>query len=51
MEADELASAQLLQYGSEPDLLDACNVYIVTVPTPIDAYEQPTWSRCVRPRA
>ncbi len=40
-EADELASAQLLQYGSEPDLLDACNVYIVTVPTPIDAYEQP----------
>ncbi|BCX43361.1 MULTISPECIES: nucleotide sugar dehydrogenase [Stenotrophomonas] len=41
MEADELASAQLLQYGSEPDLLDACNVYIVTVPTPIDAYEQP----------
>lgn len=41
MEADELASAQLLQYGSEPDLLDACDVYIVTVPTPIDAYEQP----------
>jgi len=41
MEADELASAQLLQYGSEPELLDACNVYIVTVPTPIDAYEQP----------
>ncbi|MBH1626715.1 nucleotide sugar dehydrogenase [Stenotrophomonas maltophilia] len=41
MEADELATAQLLQYGSEPDLLDACNVYIVTVPTPIDAYEQP----------
>jgi len=41
MEADELASAQLLEYGSDPDLLDACNVYIVTVPTPIDAYEQP----------
>lgn len=41
MEADELASAQLLQYGSDPALLDACNVYIVTVPTPIDAYEQP----------
>lgn len=41
MEADELATAQLLQYGSDPDLLDACNVYIVTVPTPIDAYEQP----------
>ncbi len=41
MEADELASAHLLQYGSDPALLDACNVYIVTVPTPIDAYEQP----------
>ncbi len=41
MEADELASAQLLQFGSDPALLDACNVYIVTVPTPIDAYEQP----------
>ena len=41
MEADELANAQLLQYGSDPALLDACNVYIVTVPTPIDAYEQP----------
>ena len=41
MESDELASAQLLQYGSDPALLDACNVYIVTVPTPIDAYEQP----------
>lgn len=50
MEADELASAQLLEYGSDPDLLDACNVYIVTVPTPIDAYSSPTWSRCARPR-
>ncbi|MDV9042978.1 nucleotide sugar dehydrogenase [Stenotrophomonas sp. RAC2] len=41
MEADELASAQQLQYGSDPALLDGCNVYIVTVPTPIDAYEKP----------
>ncbi|HIE1098218.1 MULTISPECIES: nucleotide sugar dehydrogenase [Stenotrophomonas] len=41
MEADELDGAQHLQYGSDPALLDACNVYIVTVPTPIDAYEQP----------
>jgi UDP-N-acetyl-D-galactosamine dehydrogenase len=41
VEADELASARQLQYGSDPALLDACNVYIVTVPTPIDAYEQP----------
>lgn len=41
MEADELAEARQLQYGSDPALLDGCNVYIVTVPTPIDAYEQP----------
>lgn len=41
MEADELAEGTHLQYGSDPSLLDACNVYIVTVPTPIDAYEQP----------
>jgi UDP-N-acetyl-D-galactosamine dehydrogenase len=41
MEPDELASASLLRYSSDPVQLDACNIYIVTVPTPIDAYEQP----------
>ncbi|MCF5091254.1 nucleotide sugar dehydrogenase [Stenotrophomonas sp. PA-6-5C] len=41
VEPDELASASLLRYSSDPTQLDACNVYIVTVPTPIDAYEQP----------
>ena len=41
MAADELAGASLLRYSSDPAQLDACNVYIVTVPTPIDAYEQP----------
>ncbi|XFC38539.1 nucleotide sugar dehydrogenase [Stenotrophomonas indicatrix] len=41
MEPDELASASLLRYSSDPAQLDACNIYIVTVPTPIDAYEQP----------
>ncbi|MEG0191837.1 MAG: nucleotide sugar dehydrogenase [Stenotrophomonas sp.] len=41
MEPDELARASLLHYSSDPAQLDACNVYIVTVPTPIDAYEQP----------
>ncbi|PTT36571.1 nucleotide sugar dehydrogenase, partial [Stenotrophomonas sp. HMWF022] len=41
MEPDELASATLLRYSSDPAQLDTCNVYIVTVPTPIDAYEQP----------
>ncbi|MEG0184847.1 MAG: nucleotide sugar dehydrogenase [Stenotrophomonas sp.] len=41
MEPDELASASLLHYSCDAARLDACNVYIVTVPTPIDAYEQP----------
>ena len=44
VEADELASARQLQYGSDPALLDACNVYIVTVPTPIDADRKPDLS-------
>lgn len=41
MEPEELSTATQLRYSSDPALLDACNVYIVTVPTPIDAYEQP----------
>ncbi len=41
MEPEELAEATQLRYSSAPAQLDACNVYIVTVPTPIDAYEQP----------
>ena len=41
MEPEELAEATQLRYSSDPAQLDACNVDIVTVPTPIDAYEQP----------
>ncbi len=41
MEADELAQAHLLRCTSVPAQLQACNLYIITVPTPIDAYEQP----------
>jgi len=33
---EELAAAQQLGFTSEPAGLSACNVYIVTVPTPID---------------
>lgn len=40
-DAEELASARHLRFSADPaDLVD-CNVYIVTVPTPIDLYEQP----------
>ncbi len=41
VEAGELAAARQLEYSSDPARLEECNVYIVTVPTPIDAYEQP----------
>lgn len=36
----DLKSSQYLQYASNPNNLEA-NVYIVTVPTPIDSYKKP----------
>lgn len=39
-ESDLKSAAQLQFTASQPDL-KACNIYIVTVPTPIDAYRQP----------
>ena len=39
--AEELASAYRLTYTSSPDALSKADVYIVTVPTPIDAYKSP----------
>ena len=41
VEADELAAAARLSFSHEPGDLDACNVFIVTVPTPIDRYKRP----------
>ena len=40
-EADELQAAQHLQYSTILDDLRTCNVYIVTVPTPIDEHKRP----------
>ena len=37
----ELAAATQLRYSADAAELAACNVFIVTVPTPIDAWEQP----------
>jgi len=37
----ELAETTQLSYTSSPSDLAACNVYIVTVPTPIDVYKRP----------
>ena len=41
MSEEELAASTLLSCSSDPDDLKACNVFIVTVPTPIDEYKRP----------
>jgi UDP-N-acetyl-D-galactosamine dehydrogenase len=41
MSASDLAGARLLRLSSELEDLRACNTYIVTVPTPIDAANSP----------
>ena len=41
--ADELAQSHL-EYTENIDELSQCNVYIVTVPTPIDSYKRPDLS-------
>ncbi len=40
-DADELSQASKLNFSSSQDALADCNVYIVTVPTPIDGHKQP----------
>ena len=39
--ADELTSAQFLSLTSDADDLRACNVFIITVPTPVDDARRP----------
>jgi UDP-N-acetyl-D-glucosamine/UDP-N-acetyl-D-galactosamine dehydrogenase len=38
---EELASAQNLSFATKPAAIADCNIYIVTVPTPIDQYNKP----------
>ncbi len=38
---DELAGAKALSFASDEAALAGCNVFIVTVPTPIDRYKRP----------
>ncbi len=45
---EELAGATHLQYESDPDRLQACNVFIVTVPTPIDQHKRPDLTPLIR---
>jgi UDP-N-acetyl-D-galactosamine dehydrogenase len=41
VESAELASVKRLSYTTTPEDLADCNVYIVTVPTPIDEHKRP----------
>lgn len=41
VEAEDLATAQHLTYTTELDAIREAQIYIVTVPTPIDAHKQP----------
>jgi UDP-N-acetyl-D-galactosamine dehydrogenase len=41
VDSGELGSARRLSYTANPDDLADCNVYIVTVPTPIDDHKRP----------
>lgn len=42
--ADELAEATQLRFTDEINALAGCNIYIITVPTPIDGHKRPDLS-------
>jgi UDP-N-acetyl-D-galactosamine dehydrogenase len=41
VDSGELAASTRLSFNSDPEMLRQCNVYIVTVPTPIDEHKRP----------
>lgn len=51
VESGELVAAHGLQYSSMLDELRDCNVYIVTVPTPIDAARRPDFDPLLKSSA
>ena len=48
VEPELLAQATRLRFSDKPDDIAACNVYIVTVPTPIDAAKRPDLTPLVK---
>ncbi len=48
LDADELAAAGDLSFTCDPAALAACNVYIVTVPTPVNVHKQPDLQPLIR---
>ncbi len=49
--SEELADSEFISYSAEVDDLKGCNVYIVTVPTPIDQHKQPDLTPLVKASA
>lgn len=41
VEATELQKARYLTFTADPAVLSSCNVFIITVPTPIDRFKRP----------
>jgi UDP-N-acetyl-D-galactosamine dehydrogenase len=48
---EELASSSYIRYSADVSELSICNVYIVTVPTPIDKHKQPDLTPLVKASA
>ncbi len=48
VDADELVQARHLTYTTNPDDLVGCNVFIVTVPTPVDEHKRPDLTPLVK---
>ncbi|MBS0193338.1 MAG: nucleotide sugar dehydrogenase [Proteobacteria bacterium] len=48
IDADELASAMRLSFTTERADIAACNVYIVTVPTPVDEHKRPDFTPLIK---
>ncbi len=49
--SDELADSEFISYSANVDDLKSCNVYIVTVPTPVDQNKQPDLTPLVKASA
>lgn len=48
VEPEELKQARFLSYTTDPDALAGCNIFIVTVPTPVDNDKRPDFSPLVK---
>ncbi|WP_339329960.1 Vi polysaccharide biosynthesis UDP-N-acetylglucosamine C-6 dehydrogenase TviB [Aeromonas hydrophila] len=46
--AEEINAATLLRYSNNLEDINECNIYIVTVPTPIDKHKQPDMSLLIK---